>query len=379
MKLRNSGKAAIVISALVGSSQLLAEGQNIEFYGSLETAYNSYTRKKIDTTNSDVATAYTATPGEKGPAKDENYADISSGYATSQFGLDYTASDKVTGTLEFAVGMGNAAGDQAPAVRRYFLDADLGAGVVKFGRDTRIFYDVAGAADNFSMANSTYAGVVYGEERATGISYNSGDLLGPATVRLGLVNPTTGTVESKPKGGNPGPGVEAAVSVGFGDFGINLGLVNEKRTYNFDAAAGTWDVAPAMAYSAAFTASVAMVDAVLVYTGGDALYDNVSQGATLTKDQNDKMSAFALNVSASLGQASVGVYYGTETLTHDMKNKALAKNIDDVGTSMGLSVGYDWHGVTWTAEAVNTTRTFDGQTVRDDMYGAIGAMTSFKS
>jgi hypothetical protein len=389
MKLRDSGKAAIVVSTLVGSTQVLAKDHEhkVDFYGSVETAYNSYTRKEIDVTKAAVGTAYANAPGEKGPVKDENYSSLSSGYATSQFGVNYKASDKVTGTLEFEVGLGDAAVDMPPAVRKYFFDVDLGAGLLKFGRDDRIFSGVAGAADNFSMANSTYAGTLYGEERGTGISYSTGALLGPATIKLGLVNPTTGNPaseptgmpESKPNGGNPEPTIEASVGFSMGGFGADIAVVSEKRTYGWTKEAPTWDVANTMGYSLALTANVAMIEAALVYTGGDALYDNVVQGAAINKDQNDKMSGVALNVMASFDDLSVGLYYGMETLTRDKKNTGSDKDMDDVGTTIGLSAGYAWKGVTWTGEIATTTRAYDGETIRDDMYGAIGAMTSFKS
>lgn len=379
MKLRNSGKVAIVISALVGSSHVLAEGQSVEFYGNVETGYNMYTRSKIDVTKTDVATAYASASGDKGPAKDQNYSSISSGYATSAFGLNYSASDKVTGTLEFAAGISDSASDEAPAVQRYFLTADLGAGSLTFGRQDRIYPGVAGAADNFSMANAAYAGTVYGESYGAGIVYDTGDLLGPANVKLGLVNPTTGSPEARPNGGNSEPTIEASVGFGMGGFGGSLGVVSEKRTYGFDETTGSYEVADTMGYSLALTASVAMIDAALVYTGGDALYETVAQGAAINKDQNDELSAIAVNVMASFDQLTVGLYYGMETLTHLKKNTGGTKDMEDVGTTIGLSAGYDWSGVTWTAEVANTTRTYDSKTIRDDMYAAIGAMTSFKS
>ena len=382
MKLRNSGKAAIVISALVGSSHVLAEGQNVDFYGNIAAGYNSYNMSKIDLDDAKVAAAYAeaagldaANPGV-GPTADQNYSAISSGYSTAKFGLNFVASEKVTGKLEFKTGLSDASGDQSPTVRKYFLNVDLGAGNLKFGRDTRVYAGAAGAADRFSMVNTAYAGSVYGPTRAAGITYDTGDLLGPAKVKIGLLNPTTGTAAPKPAGGNSEPGVEAGVSFSSGGFGGDFAVVSEKRTYG---AAGATDVANVMGYALALKANVAMIDAVLVYTGGDAIYSRVVTGASLNKDQNDTMSALALNVQANFDDLNVGVYYGMETLTHLKKNTGFTEDKEDVGQTMALHVGYAWNGVTWTGEVASTTRTYDDQTVRDEMFATIGAMTSFKS
>ena len=377
MKLKNSGKAAIVISALVGSSHVLAEGQNVDFYGNIAAGYNSYNMSKVDTEDAKVAAAYAEAAGTEGlgPDKDMTYSSISSGYATAKFGANFVASDKVTGKLEFKTGLDDGVGDNAPTVRKYYLKVDLGAGNLKFGRDGRIYAGVAGAADRFSMANTSYAGTVYGPNHAAGITYDTGDLLGPATVKLGLVNPTTGDAAPKATG-NHEPGIEAGVSFTTGGFGGHLAVVSEKR--NYDGADGR-KTADAMGYSLALKANVAMIDAALVYTGGDALYEKVARGASINKDQNDTLSAIALNVQANLDDLNLGVYYGMETMTHNKKNTAFDKDKDDVGTTMALHVVYAWNGVTWTGEIANTTRKYDSQTVRDEMFGTIGAMTSFKS
>ena len=164
-----------------------------------------------------------------------------------------------------------------------------------------------------------------------------------------------------------------------------MAVVSEKRTVGFTGGANpTWDVANGLAYALGLWANVSILEAALVYTGGDALYNSVTKGAVLSKDANDQMSAVALHLKTTFGDAKAAVYYGTQTLTHSKKNGAVdknnvAKDIDDVGTTYGLHLGYSYQGVTFVGEAINTSRSYDGQTIENETYVSIGALTSFRS
>ena len=236
-------------------------------------------------------------------------------------------------------------------------------------------------ADSFELANLWFAGSVYGESRATGISYDSGELVGPINIQLGLLNPTVGEAGPKSEGKIPDPSVEAKIAYHRDTFGGELAVVSEKRN---TGSAPDYKLASGLAYSLGIWANISIIELALAYTGGDALYDSVTTGAQITKEENDQMSALAAHIKANFGDAHASIYYGMQTLTHSKKNGAVdkndnPKNIDDVGTTMGIHIGYDYHGATFIGEAVSTTRMYDGEKVEIDTYFSIGASTSFSS
>ncbi|MFK7823245.1 MAG: hypothetical protein AB8G05_03755 [Oligoflexales bacterium] len=382
MGLKTYGLLTILSASLV-TPKILA-GENVTFYGNIATAYHTHQRTKIDTSDADISNAVSRS-GATVYTKDQNYSVIGSGYTDSKFGLDFTASKKVTGKLEFKAAIGETGTDQPASVQKYYLSSDLGVGNLKLGRDVRIFSSVAYYTDSFNFANLWFAGSVYGPEHGTGISFDSSDLLGAINFKLGLLNPTAGTSEAKPQGGNSEPSVEAMVGYHRDTFGADFALISEKRTVNYIGGDNpTWDVANGLAYSLGVWANISFLEATFVYTGGDALYDSVTQGAVMSKKKNDQMSAFATYLKASFGDVKAALYLGMQTLSHSKKNGATdkdgnSKTIDDVGTTYGIHLGYDWKELTFAGEAINTTRAYDGQTIENDTYFSIGALTSFSS
>ena len=220
MGLKSSGILALMGVSLYAPNTLA--NKNVTFYGNVATGFHSHNMEKIDTTDSDIASAVTRS-GATVPSDDRTYSVIGSGYTVTKFGLDYVASEKVKGKLEFKAGIGETGSDGGATVRKYYLITDIGAGKLRFGRDNRLFSSVSWYADSFKLASLSYAGSVYGPSRAAGITYDSADLLGPATFKLALINPTSGTAGPKPQGGNPEPTIEALVGFHQDSFWGGLG------------------------------------------------------------------------------------------------------------------------------------------------------------
>ena len=217
MKLIMSGKRMSRFLPVITLSCLLctqiAFSASVSQFGRLSGGIIMDKRSKIDRTDADVAKACGIV--WCGPEDSESVTYIGDGWYTSNFGLNITVNDTISGKILLgfpldATGLGGNIQAQ-----QYYLGVALPKGTLTIGRQTRPYVSVAWDADIHEFVGGMGFGHLYlFEYYANGITYDTGEI-GPFGLGLvvGLYNPNDpGTVGTKDAGKVDSPQMELKIS-----------------------------------------------------------------------------------------------------------------------------------------------------------------------
>lgn len=319
---------------------------------------------------------------DEGLQKDESYFDVTADtYSTNKLGVKFKLNDTVGGKVEMKMPSKAA----SPTMRKYYFNIKMAGWETIIGRHDRIYSEVAWAADNLWLgaAGGNVAGAVY-SSRNEAVTIKS-PALGPVTLAASLQQ------ASRP-GGNEGdadnakqtesPALEGSINLELkaGSIGFGAGAAVHQETIGI----GIDEEETAQAYTASAWVGSDMFKVAGAFVGGDPLFGNILDTATIVKGLDDTRTATMLWAEVHpIKDTTLALYWGSEK---DIK-KSHTKGVDDLedqATSLGLHADYTWKDVSFFAEYTTLYRenniknpNDDAKDVRDADALGVGASISW--
>ena len=376
-------KCFVLISLLMvfflGEKLVLAENQKLEWDGKITVGLINEAQSIIDRRESEVNTVCGIVGNDKcGPTKTGDNTQVGSGYwGTADLGAHFKQNDAVTAHAVFRLNLD----EDAPRAKKFYVDIDIGSGILTFGRASRPYTEMIWSPDIIEFAVGPTAGASYAS-RGTQISYSTGDMLGDAMIKFGLIQAANPGNKADQK--TESPDMELAVSYDNGQFSGGIGVHSGKVNY-LDPDDGEIKTMNPTTIAVNAGVSMDMISSSLAFATGDPVF---LSGATvkpaISKDLKDKVNSFMLQVTANLGAMSGSVYYGSEVASLSKDNGHTSKtgevkDVDEQADTIGLRFVHNWKSVDWFAELSTTTQKYDGVTYKDARWAGAGVTVAFGS
>ncbi len=366
---------------------------NPNFYGNITPGILISTNQKIDQTKDGVdivCQQYAPTrPTDCGPSENEKFTAFSYQHSSSSAGMNFLISDKVAVNFELGPMLtndvdssGNSIDAGLPlALRTYSFSVDVGKGSVMVGRQARPFAAITSAANNMKFVFDDSVAGTLNQKRNLGVTYQSHEVLGMVNLHAGLFNPS----KPGPKQENNStetPAVDIAAHFTFSpQVTASLGLLMENLSDYVDNNFVSYN---ASIFGFNVMGNFAGFKGTMSYASGNPLYKKATRMANLNKAAKEKVDGLDFWLETQLRAVHLGIFYGLETghlaESEGRRNKDdNPGNVLEVGSALGIHVGYQWNDVEWMLEYGNQKLSYDGITVNNKTYFGLAANLNWAS